>query len=694
MENKNQALEFFEFIIESSKSEQIGRDLFLSFRDKLQQLGFVIQEGAGYCSAFPELCDYQACSTINIIAKTTLKKYINRDDQMNLLKKNFIIEFFCEKQDKKNYEIVSPRVGYILDDSIEMQDSFLRLILNIIRRYIIFYGDDKEKENLIKAFIEYLHKLFPFTALSIGENIQSKEIPDLTFSLQRKYIAEAISVLSFYCNGGYTLRLFIENFSKYFFTFDTFRDCFIIQKKEKSEFLFDIYSYHMFSKPRYPEGIYSEIIKTLFYKKQSDEYYNNITSYHPTSKEEDFKSAIYNKFTQIELENFLDLCGDSDLYFIQGLLSHIKIDMDKKYIQQRLKAFKDCFMDLIDNTIKLIKELEKIKDINIKSNSIIVLSEDFKNAVDNVTIDNISSFVKKYNLDEDGVLFCQVTKIDALSEKNLPAECYRKYNIKRYSSILKKVETFRDIIPGMLNYEEKPVAFFIELYNKIIDEHFNECIERIISRYKNYFNDEAEREKKVFNFFSSAEGNLKPLVEEYHQIKNNKKLVDILVASQIFKEDLDKNAAIYNAIPGGDYTLFVVGFIKAVERYLKEMQIQNPSFSKGLWFYGKCLPLKRNKDFIIEFDKSYKNLPTDQHRNPTNITLANLSHSFDYYFQQLGNNSNFFKDDFRKEFINKVRNGKLHVKAIESYVEAQNIYKKTAYYFRKCIDEFNFELKT
>ena len=322
------------------------------------------------------------------------------------------------------------------------------------------------------------------------------------------------------------------------------------------------------------------------------------------------------------------------------------------------------------------------------------MSEDFKNAVDNVTIDNISSFVKKYNLDEDGVLFCQVTKIDALSEKNLPAECYRKYNIKRYSSILKKVETFRDIIPGMLNYEEKPVAFFIELYNKIIDEHFNECIERIISRYKNYFNDEAEREKKVFNFFSSAEGNLKPLVEEYHQIKNNKKLVDILVASQIFKEDLDKNAAIYNAIPGGDYTLFVVGFIKAVERYLKEMQIQNPSFSKGLWFYGKCLPLKRNKDFIIEFDKSYKNLPTDQHRNPTNITLANLSHSFDYYFQQLGNNSNFFKDDFRKEFINKVRNGKLHVKAIESYVEAQNIYKKTAYYFRKCIDEFNFELKT
>ena len=712
MENKKQAIELFDFIIEVSKSDLSGKDLFLGFRDKLQQLGFIIEEKSNYVSAFPELGENQACYTINVHKKPQLKKYLILSEQAKLFQELSIIGKFNEEIDNNNYEIVSESIGYILDSNPTFQRNFLHLIGNIIKRYIVFYSDEKKMEELITSYIECLNKLFPFAAPVLGNlNSNSKEIPDVVYSLQRQFIADAIGTLSFYCNTESALKLFINNFSKFRFTFDTFRDCFIIQKKEKSEFLYNVYLHeyanHATDLP--PAFLNNKLREKYIEQIKENDTNNKNDNYQPDKLLNNYKNTV-NNFSAIELEDFLSSCEEADLIFIQKLISSINTEIDEEYEQNRLKAFKECFNALIDNAVRL-SDLLNETDIGKKSrkNSFIVLSDVFKEDLNNVTLENIHEFIEKYHLAEDGDFYLQVTCIDKVAEKYIDAASYKKYTLKNYSSVLMKAETFRDIIPGMLNYDEKPVNFFIDLYNEEFDKRINIFINKNIEKYKNYLDDAEESKKKVLSFFNSAmlngkENNLLPLEEEYQRIKNNKDLIKVLVSSQIFKEDLDKNAQIYSAL-SGDFTLFVVGFIKAVERYLKLVHIQNPVFKKKLMLYNFDPETKNEKKYLyydLKEDEDYVIAYADKNsKNPTGITIGPISESISNYLKQ---NSGIFKRgeapyrfpkfEFKEEFINKIRNGRLHVKAIESYKEAQDTYKNTAYYFRKCIDDLNFVLKS
>lgn len=168
----------------------------------------------------------------------------------------------------------------------------------------------------------------------------------------------------------------------------------------------------------------------------------------------------------------------------------------------------------------------------------------------------------------------------------------------------------------------------------------------------------------------------------------------------MFKEEFQQDKNIYSGF-NGDYTHLLVGPIKAMERFLKEVLVKKYSRSVVVCDpkEKKMIPnLKLNVKLSAEDVSGAKgNLI-----NPKIKTVLELGPVARLLADNLQNDSSYkgklFKLNpqnrfiFNDVFIQNIRNGHFHIHMVSTYDEAIDLYKQVSYFFRKCIDELDCEL--
>lgn len=145
----------------------------------------------------------------------------------------------------------------------------------------------------------------------------------------------------------------------------------------------------------------------------------------------------------------------------------------------------------------------------------------------------------------------------------------------------------------------------------------------------------------------------------------------------------------------GDFTSFVVGYIKGMERYLKEVLVQCfPSSICDTKDMGVTI-----KGNYVQFDKPYDELTADDISHKTvkqgrtyGISLTVASSFFCLKHNYLNGNipkgNELFDstgENFNDSWIQKVRNGYLHVDPVKTIERALEIRKETSFWLGYCI---------
>jgi hypothetical protein len=241
-----------------------------------------------------------------------------------------------------------------------------------------------------------------------------------------------------------------------------------------------------------------------------------------------------------------------------------------------------------------------------------------------------------------------------------------------------------------------------------------------------------EKEEYLLRFFAS--GLNKNIVQFYNhpnppdscspseclkKIESNDCLVNQIVSSEILCEHLMNNS---QAVLPGDYTYLDIGFIKAIERFIKEELVQN--YTSEIFLTdsssGTIKPdLKHDSSYITSVDKSGKKIQESVCKgqvsfpgtNKSDLSAESLSQkrgfecgtsyfALEYIFLVLHpneakysyanplfnlerpqNKTNNLENDFYHQWISKVRNGYLHIEPITNLKDAKDIREKTAYWF-------------
>lgn len=145
----------------------------------------------------------------------------------------------------------------------------------------------------------------------------------------------------------------------------------------------------------------------------------------------------------------------------------------------------------------------------------------------------------------------------------------------------------------------------------------------------------------------------------------------------------------------GDFTSFVVGYIKGMERYLKEVLVQYfPSSICDTKDMGVTI-----KGNYVQFDKPYDELTADDISHKTvkqgrtyGISLTVASSFFCLKHNYLNGNmpegNELFDstgENFNDSWIQRVRNGYLHVDPVKTIERALEIRKETSFWLGYCI---------
>ena len=424
-----------------------------------------------------------------------------------------------------------------------------------------------------------------------------------------------------------------------------------------------------------------------------------------------------------------------DIYSLYGLLSSISVDVkSSETYNKRIESFKKY----LNKIVEIASETgyrENLKDEYKKCiDDFMLLSLDFKNDIEEISSETFKGFLDKYNFFSDCELQAEIRIINGfhmdylISKQNMSELQAFRYNLWNYYMILG--ESYADITGSGFDFDA-PICNsaneYISEINKILDKRANEFVAINVRKYRDVYDDELRCKDTVKRFFFAAcsknlrsyaaeikcDPSLNRFEDEYEMICKNDGLLKVIVSSQLSKEDSFDcycEKGIYKGFEG-DFTFVIVGFVKAIERFLKEILIQKFNcvgldFScggyKDVKLEGACDELRW---FGVEKDRNGEKIekPRFLELSRTASYIANHLHRDEHVFQKYHSDiSDVFdwkKKDGRTEkgqfifnniFVKEVRNGHMHVDPVKTSEEAIDLYNKTSFFFRKAIDELMF----
>ena len=583
--------------------------------------------------------------------------FINRDNSLKEI-------------DICSYSLSNLLVEYSLmineTNRIQMRNLFY-LILNLMRRYALNCKyDDCFISNLVQSYIIIVEKIIVLGSNSSISDFQfaETEFSKNAFYFKKEIIENAIKTLFYLSNSTSCIDIFIKYFSKYRFNFDSFKKIFIDAKKEKGNLYF-----HLFN---------------LFYLTQ-----NNI------------QNKLY--ATEYGFDEIMNFYFKEDIVDANG---NIKDLTHKNYLKKVDEYYKQQDVTNLDFN----KYFQTKLGFGILEIPNLIANLNYKQlAFCNFIIEPIMQLYETYTIQR-----CNQLRY-VLNERNI-GNIYEKDNDDLILWLKEKGKSH-----GLLNYEfgdllgvlisddiNNGTKFFVDEFNKEINKRLNDFVTKIKNKYAHIYTKPDKIKQYVLNFFNSAKlfGNenfLNSVDGEFNKIKNNQELMKAIVSSQIFKEEFEQDykSNIYSAMQG-DYTIMIVGFIKAIERYLKEVLIQK--YPNSIYTFknqrrGDLFEFRRGANLTAD-DLSGRRTNFVCERNAKQLELGgvvyalayNLSQNSSYQgmFKTIENNGRYQSCAFNNDFVNRLRNGYLHIHMIQTYDEAIELYEKIAYYFRKSIDELNF----
>ena len=185
----------------------------------------------------------------------------------------------------------------------------------------------------------------------------------------------------------------------------------------------------------------------------------------------------------------------------------------------------------------------------------------------------------------------------------------------------------------------------------------------------------------------------------FSKIQANTRIVNQIISGELLARKYDNLDSEYNSLDG-DYIFMVVCQIKAIERFLKEVLVQNYPHNIRIRdrYTGEITKPVKFRDYSnLTSDNLSKTERINGERygetfelGPTSlaiqIAMIGSNPKYNGIFKPL-NNNNYMNFPFYNSFICKVRNGYLHNDMINTVEKANIIRRKVAYWFYMCISE-------
>lgn len=426
-----------------------------------------------------------------------------------------------------------------------------------------------------------------------------------------------------------------------------------------------------------------------------------------------------NQVDEVELANIIEKWSYSFTLFVREELSK-EIYLDLKLDENKEKMIK-ILLDQISNYFEYHKEQ---------------LANSF---TDVELLDNIYDFIEKIKSEDSFLNYSDLYMfLDKYPSKFSELFIFDPKKIFLFNSI--KVEYGRLLdfeFRQYLNGSDESKKLISEVIQNRIDNYYEDQIINILKSQYDKFSDE-EIEKYTISFLNRNEykfedGNIRSINSDdvkklYSRIKNNKDLCLIMAYSE---KVFEKYYQIEENLIGGDFTSLVVPQIKAFERYLKEV-IVNVSYKNNktnlyvdttktnynLSWNSKVEVTRRNKVHFMEYDNK-NSIKIDDKTTSYNLSfrkdekLNRLNHvnvSIGQAIEFIRNNYSEFKNndseitfresifngfngqsdrsnDIYKYWVSKVRNGYMHVHAINELDRAKEVNNNTAYWILRAMME-------
>ena len=285
---------------------------------------------------------------------------------------------------------------------------------------------------------------------------------------------------------------------------------------------------------------------------------------------------------------------------------------------------------------------------------------------------------------------------------------------------------FLDIsdICGLNNFDAATISE--RAYELIENRLYSYTANQVFGEINQILADDSTKEKALNNFFETgiAYGNSdpdisrlqsRPQINDVHDIfmaiNQNNKICENILSSEISLLKLSHSSVV---VPSFDYTNYVVGYIKSVERYLKEVLAQY--FPNNIHFTDKKGTVSKIRllfDTINQNDLARQNNLTaedlSKQRKPNNTQnpqaysttlecgtafyslkyalrnyqvpfLSNQNRIYNLLFNNNVRDSNGCYMNLNNTWIQKVRNGYLHIDIVDSVQKAMEIRKKTSFW--------------
>ena len=713
MNNRTNALSFLSYL---NDTQDINRDfvsLHNSICNKLFDTGFLFRddtETSRYWVKYPGLCvgdkkEFQVlptwgkdssslCDERQLLEcrvpmhDTGKSSYLippthiplDKDEMLDFDELNSFDKQYWNYDDVKEYAgIFVP--SSLLDYSPLMTRNLVLLILGIAKRYLVLFNTENRRCEILKSVIGCIEGLIPDPLLDVPK-FNKKGLKEK----KREAIIQCIGLSVMFCIGQ-TMALYDQYKNKLLFSIVDFPEIFIDSFNKKGDFWWDIYENGC------DELVNSDFYKTIFSQINKSKTKNILLK---TDKAE-----FRNEYFKFEVSGFLNSMKPNHLSILYNLL-------DTDFENTAFAGFDTFKKTLLSFTSTVDYSYVFDNGKTWKDYNLVFFSDEYRRDIENLSVETVIDVLKKYKFFGDGDYNLQLKKLIELLRKQhceMPKEEFD----KQYNYLENGIYEWFHYYPLNANVrlvKKQDYQEFYSIFRDLIQDKMDVIFDRFLHQtIRNDFTDE-ELRKYVFHYFAAAEDVAKEKgvklfdwEKEYDMIKNNKKLVVQIAFSQKVYEDFMKTRNNYELI-SGDYTVLVCGFIKAVERFLKEIWLHDPK----LKYYGIILPWIDGDNKIAkgrrgnDADDLICFTDTEQ---TDNITLAPLAKAISFAIRKGvflakrtydKDGKKIFPFELKEEFIDGVRNGHFHIHMIETLEDAEKKYSQCSYYFRRCIDDINYTL--
>ena len=605
---------------------------------------------------------------------------------------NCRVQFYDTCNDTSNLDTIRNRTRRLLF-----------VLVNLMNYYICFYGNNERR-------LELLDSLWACT-----NSVLSNERNGFVKEIKKEILTEIIKLHVYVEGFDKAFNLFFENSVRFGLNYETIDTCFIKVLSSKIQLVFDYWSKreenHISDTSELIGKLdteYDTVIKQIKNRPRNDIEYTHLLERELFAFEvrklisqlqgnrlvffsEFFSNSIQNTSPELLLDEFKTEIID----LVTSLKNEINTDfvLDGRKIWKELKCsfLLDSFVDDISDS-----SLDTIKEVLLKYDYFDRKSYGVHHTRKGSTFENLQYGSFERDLKKCETILKEQKKSEGLDEFAISAL----YNFT--SRIPHLYETsgllFRQMGISSNNSNLEIIKDAIEKRTKDIIEEENI---RHNQRYSQIFSSEEEKRRIVIEFLRAANrlpsiGSLQKPEIEYQYFKDNAGMIREIVSGQVFYDSIvtQKEAYCFK----GDYSPLILNLIKAIERYLKLVWLSDERLRNTCIRHGNSQYSRREwdevRDCLVCSDEEGNVYPPDMGDIANAIGNSTLPRPRTSIFNRDPNQRNpqLRKSEFQREFIDKTRNGHLHIHMIDTLEEAEHFYRQCSLYFRKCLDEIKFTL--